>query len=132
MYCPKCHAEYIAGFTRCSDCDVPLVEALPPAPKRAHRSGTHDGSHPGRSPHHDRDLVTVLASGDPGLMAVAKSLLRSADIPFLVQGEGVQDLFGVGRIGSGFNVVTGPARLQVGADDADDARAVLADLITDV
>jgi hypothetical protein len=36
---------------------------------------------------------------------------------------------GVGRIGSGFNVVTGPARLQVGADDADDAREVLADLI---
>ena len=121
MYCPRCHAEYIVGFTRCSDCDVALVDELPPPPERAHRSG--------RQPRDDLDLVTVLASGDPGLMAVAKSLVRSAGIPFLVQGEGVQDLFGVGRIGSGFNVVTGPARLQVGADDADDAREVLADLI---
>lgn len=129
MYCPKCHAEYIAGFTRCSDCDVPLVDELPSPPERTHRSGAHDALHAGRPPHHDLDLVTVLASGDPGLMAVAKSLVRSAGIPFLVQGEGVQDLFGVGRIGSGFNVVTGPARLQVGADDADDAREVLADLI---
>ncbi len=130
MYCPICHDEYIAGFTRCSDCDVPLVEELPSPAKGAHRPKPHDPSRPDGPPHDDRDLVTVLASGDPGLMAVAKSLLRSADIPFLVQGEGVQDLFGVGRIGSGFNVVTGPARLQVGAGDADDAREVLADLTT--
>jgi len=30
MYCPKCKAEYRPGFTRCSDCDVDLVEALSP------------------------------------------------------------------------------------------------------
>ena len=29
MFCPKCRAEYRPGFTRCSDCDVPLVERLP-------------------------------------------------------------------------------------------------------
>ena len=29
MYCPECRAEYRPGFTRCSDCDVPLVERLP-------------------------------------------------------------------------------------------------------
>jgi len=28
MFCPECKAEYRAGFTRCSDCDVDLVEAL--------------------------------------------------------------------------------------------------------
>jgi hypothetical protein len=26
MYCPQCKAEYRPGFTRCSDCDVELVE----------------------------------------------------------------------------------------------------------
>jgi hypothetical protein len=26
MYCPQCKAEYRRGFTRCSDCDVELVE----------------------------------------------------------------------------------------------------------
>lgn len=28
MFCPVCKAEYRAGFTRCSDCDVSLVENL--------------------------------------------------------------------------------------------------------
>jgi hypothetical protein len=32
MFCPKCKAEYRPGFTRCSDCDVDLVEALPKEP----------------------------------------------------------------------------------------------------
>src|SRR5882762_3812390 len=26
MYCPQCKGEYRQGFTRCSDCDVELVE----------------------------------------------------------------------------------------------------------
>jgi len=30
MYCPECRAEYREGFTHCADCDVDLVEALPP------------------------------------------------------------------------------------------------------
>ena len=29
MFCPQCGAEYRAGFNRCSDCNVKLVEALP-------------------------------------------------------------------------------------------------------
>jgi len=29
MFCPSCQGEYRAGFTRCADCDVALVEALP-------------------------------------------------------------------------------------------------------
>ena len=113
MYCPKCGAEYVAGFSRCSDCDLPLVEAEPHRPL---------------APHEHRELVTVFASGDSGLMAIAKSLLRSADVPFLVQGELVQDLFGIGRVVGGFNPITGPMRLRVRADDAADARLLLADL----
>jgi len=29
MYCPRCRAEYREGFTRCSDCELELVQALP-------------------------------------------------------------------------------------------------------
>jgi hypothetical protein len=29
MFCPQCKAEYRPGFTRCADCDVPLVDELP-------------------------------------------------------------------------------------------------------
>jgi hypothetical protein len=29
MFCPQCRAEYRPGFSRCSDCEVDLVERLP-------------------------------------------------------------------------------------------------------
>lgn len=29
MFCPECRAEFRPGFTRCADCDVPLVDRLP-------------------------------------------------------------------------------------------------------
>jgi hypothetical protein len=29
LYCPRCRGEYRAGFARCADCDLPLVQALP-------------------------------------------------------------------------------------------------------
>jgi hypothetical protein len=119
LYCPKCLAEYVPGYTRCFDCDLPLVEELPSPPKRARRSKLPD------------PFVTVLATGDQGLMAIAKSLLQSAEIPFMVQGEGVQELFGAGCLGTGFNLVTGPAKLLIHADDADEVRALLADLSAD-
>jgi hypothetical protein len=31
-FCPRCLAEYRAGFGRCSDCDVALVPFAPDAP----------------------------------------------------------------------------------------------------
>jgi hypothetical protein len=36
--------------------------------------------------------------------------------------EGLQDLFGLGRWGTGFNLIVGPAEFWVRADDADHAR----------
>jgi len=71
--------------------------------------------------------VTVLATGDPALLAVAKSLLEEADIPFYAKGEGEQDLVGGGRLG-GFNPAVGPVELQVPPENADEARALLRDL----
>ena len=35
MFCPQCKAGYRPGFTRCSDCDVDLVEALSPSDNSA-------------------------------------------------------------------------------------------------
>lgn len=72
--------------------------------------------------------VTVLETSDQGLIAIAKSLLEDADIPFFAKGEGVQDLFGWGRLGTGFSIVTGPIALQVPASKADEALALLKDL----
>jgi Putative prokaryotic signal transducing protein len=102
MYCPKCHAEYAPGFTRCADCDVELVEVLPAA-KPARRDSNDD-------------LVTVFSSHDPGLAAIAESLLQSADIRFSVRGKLLP-------YPGAF-----PVDLQVLAGDADEARRILAEL----
>jgi hypothetical protein len=61
--------------------------------------------------------VTVLVTGDPGLMAFAQSLLESAGIEFVVQGEQHHNV-----------PLIGVAELQVPAEDAEEARALLADL----
>ena len=74
------------------------------------------------------DLVTVLETGDPVLVALAKSLLDSEGIEFAAKGEGVQDLFGAGRFPGGTNLVTGPVAFQVDPADAAKAKALLHDL----
>lgn len=74
------------------------------------------------------ELVTVFATGDLVRLAMAKVALESAGIPFLTQGEGVQDLFGMGRLFGGVNLVTGPVRIQVRRQDADRAREALEDV----
>jgi putative signal transducing protein len=74
------------------------------------------------------DLVTVFETGDPGLVALAKSLLDSAGIEFATKGDALQDLFGVGRFPGGTNLVTGPVVFQVGPDDAEEAKSILRDL----
>ena len=72
------------------------------------------------------DLFSVFESGDPGLFATAKAALDSAGIRYVTEGEGVQDLFGLGRIGTGYNNITGPPRICVPARHVERARKLLA------
>lgn len=78
--------------------------------------------------HESGEPVTVLETSDPGLLAVAKSLLDDAGIPYFAKGEGIQDLFGAGRLGTGFSPIVGPVELQVAEDDATEANALLIEL----
>jgi hypothetical protein len=73
-------------------------------------------------------VITVLATGDTTELIMAKLALEAEEIAFVTQGEGVQDLFGIGRLFSGFNPITGPVEIRVRAEDAERARAVLAEL----
>ncbi len=108
MWCPKCWQKFRSHVTVCPECRVDLVERRP-----------------GPAPTPNAELVRVFVAGDGGLIAVGKSLLESETIEYLVRGEGLQDLFGFGRFGTGFNYIVGPAEFWVRADEADHARARL-------
>lgn len=107
MYCPKCRCEYREGFTVCSDCNLELVVELPPEPVSEYV-----------------DLVTVYVARDASALAVAESRLDGSGIRFLAKGEGVQDFFAAGAIGS-FNLIVGPAEIQVLPEDVDFVRELL-------
>jgi hypothetical protein len=111
MFCPQCRREYREGFTTCYDCGVPLVLELPPESTLEYVQ-----------------LVTVFATGHEGLIALARSILDAAAIRYSLKGEGLQDLFALGRVGSGFNPVVGPVEIQVNKDDEAKAKELLAGL----
>jgi hypothetical protein len=73
-------------------------------------------------------LVSVLVTPDAGIIAVAKSLLEGEGIDYFVRGDGLQDLFGFGRI-TVFNPLVGPADFVVREEDAARARELLNDLL---
>lgn len=108
MYCPSCDERFGEDVTVCPDCG----EALTPG-------------RPGPPPDPTITLTPVFRSGDPGIIALARSLLDAEGIEHQVGGEGVQDLFGGGRLGTGFNLIAGPAIFIVRQEDAARAREVL-------
>jgi len=110
MICPRCEEEFASDVMICPRCDVETVDRLP-----------------GPTPAPDVQLVAVFATGDAGLIAVVKSLLEAEGIDYLLRGDGLQDLFGFGRI-TGFSYAMGPAEFQVRVEDAERARALLAEL----
>ncbi|MGH7581839.1 MAG: putative signal transducing protein [Gemmatimonadales bacterium] len=75
--------------------------------------------------------VTVFASSDPAEVITAKLILDSEGIRYVVEGEGVQDLFGFGRAMGPFNPITGPVQLRVAAENAERALEALEELRTD-
>lgn len=74
------------------------------------------------------DLITVFESPDLVLFALAKSALDEAGIRYIAENELIQDLFGLGRFGSGFNLVTGAPRIRVTPENADRANEILEEL----
>ena len=81
MFCPQCRQEYRESVTTCEECGVALVGALPTV---------------GHDEPEGLDLVTVLQASDLATLEVAKSLLEAEGIPCVLQGEGLQDLWGTG------------------------------------
>jgi len=78
MYCPECRAEYRPGFTRCSDCDVDLIEEL------------------SQSTHSDAETMKQAWTGqDQDTCVSICEQLRAEEIPFRVVQHSHQFLKGV-------------------------------------
>jgi len=110
MFCPQCRNEKRPEFTVCPECNIPLVEELPFEFEPEYVA-----------------FVTVFESGNPTIIAMAKSLLESAEIQYFVNGEQLQDLFG-GRMAYGFNPVIGATEIQVAEDEVEEALTLLEDM----
>jgi len=128
VICPKCGAEYVTGFTHCSDCLVPLVDSLP-KPEPELEPGPESAPAPEIITQTKLvDPVCVFRSGHLGRIAVAKSILQSADVPFVVLNEVTQNLIAMGNFPYGFNIALGGVQIMVSRTDAEDARAMVCDL----
>lgn len=112
MCCPQCEEEDAWDVMVCPVCDVDTVDRLLRA---------------GPEPTPDAKLVPVFATGDPGLIAIARSLLDGEQIDYFVRGEGLQDPFLCGRL-TGPSSAMGPAEFWVREEDTENARTLLQDL----
>ncbi len=114
MKCPRCGSEYREGFTRCTDCDLELVPSAPPPEAGDVRSHI--------------ELVKVFEGGNPAVIPLVESLFEDAGIEYSTSSESLQDLFALGRLGTGHNNAIGPVLFYVRKEDEAEARAIMATL----
>jgi len=125
VICPRCGAEYASGLALCPECLAPPTERTGGAEGQAGRDPGAPVAEPVAEP---LGLVTVFRCGDPSLVALAESILRSADIPFVVENETTQDRIGIGWVPFERNVAADAVEILVTGGDAEDARQLLRDL----
>ncbi len=73
-------------------------------------------------------FVPVLTLPGAATVPVVESVLQSVGVRFVIKNEGVQDLFGLGRVGTGFNVFAGAPTVCVETTRAEEAAALLASI----
>jgi hypothetical protein len=112
-------SEFNDTATVCSDCRTALVDG--PAPRPEDLGGRSE-------PEPDLELVPIIVARDEAQLILIESVLGQAKIRYLAKGEQIQDLFGFGRLVA-VNPITGPVEIYVAADDAADARRILAETL---
>ena len=110
MFCPQCRAEYRAGFVRCSDCNVELVDHLPVDLRPIDLPRGSETNHP--------ELV-VVRTYQSGLDAdLAKTALEAAGIESMVRSDNE------GSQSPGLSFARG-VELLVRSEDVEDADEIL-------
>ncbi len=77
MYCPKCHTEYRPEISRCPDCNVDLIDALP-VDEEIEEEAEYDPN---------ARFVEIFATASVTDVALIKSVLDSEGIHYFVTGE---------------------------------------------
>ncbi len=75
--------------------------------------------------HPDLSLETVFATSQADLVPVIKSVLESAEIPYVTDGEAMMNLFPSDLLGPTLHRARGELRFQVASERAEEARALL-------
>ena len=116
MYCPRCGSEYRDGYVRCEDCDLDLV-AAEPDPRLGHEAA---------------ESALLVETTDLSLIAVLKSLLAGAEIPFTLRGEGLMNLFPSEALSPRIDPRKGDGvQILVPAHRVDEARELLREQLTE-
>src|SRR5919197_2688047 len=103
MFCPRCNAEYRAGFTRCSECGVLLVYRLPIQYQNSLET--------------EAELVVVGTYNNRLDADLAKMALEAAGIVSMFRTDGVSEIYSFPL----FREIA----LIVRSDDAEDAKKIL-------
>ena len=136
-YCPQCGAEYRPGFSRCTECDVDLVDERPSVEQQARARG--EDYYPALDPRHP-DYVYRESDWVKGIepvvvyeairdidAEVALSVLRAHDLRVFSAGTGLQTSYGSALGHGGMSSI----RIMAHPDDAAEARSLLQNTLTE-
>ncbi len=91
MICPNCKKEFEKNIYDCNECFIPLVKEIKT----------------------DDEAVVILRTGSKPEVAILKSILDDAQIPYAAKGEDLQDIIGLGSLGPRVNYAAGYIELLV-------------------
>ena len=111
MWCPKCKAEYREGFTKCSDCGLPLVNKLAPE--------LHEEAGPAPLRNIER-LITVAKFINIVDADLARAKLEGDGIKVFMADENTV------RVNWLYSAAIDGVKIQVMESDAERAREILA------
>ncbi len=111
MKCPYCGTAVTRGDTACSQCEARIAWVGEEAEFEVPES-----------------FVPVFVAYDPAMLPVVESLLSANGIPFVIPNDTTQDFMGLGRLGVGYNAITGPPVVKVPGEHAQAASELIASI----
>jgi hypothetical protein len=108
MFCPQCRYEYRPEVTKCPDCDIWLVRALPAEPTSQSTDELDE-----------TPLEVVYSTFEYPRIQIASAILEEAGIPFLMNDQPIHGILRAPVPGKD------PFELVVRADDVEQAAQLL-------